>query len=238
MFGYEGQPAQLHQHALSGKVPIEHQDDAQRQPGIDLGSEAVADVQQIISLEVEIETAELVRDPGKYSANHIVALSGTDMWSDDGSDPLTVVLDGMETIRQSIGLRPNTLEIPAQVLAKLRRHPKIREHFKHTTPDNITVGMLQTYFGIANILVGDAVYADDNGEMHDVWGTDVLLAYVAQQRRARVPSFGWTYRLQNHPVVEQPYFDKDTRSWKYPVLDELSPELVGPDAGILIQGAV
>lgn len=240
MFGYEGKPATLHQHALSGLVPVEHQQEAQHQPGIDLGQEAVADVQAIVSLEVEVETADLVRDPARYDPAHVLAPTGGDKWSDDASDPLTMVLDGTEQIRRSIGLRPNTLEISAQVLAKLRRHPKIREHFKHTTPDNITTAMLQTYFGIANIIVGDAIYADDDGEMHDVWGADAILAYVAPsgQRRARVPSFGWTYRLQGHPSVEQPWFDRDHRSWKYPVLDELSPELVGPDAGILMQGVV
>jgi len=238
MFGYEGAPARLHQHALNGLVPREHLDEAQQQPGIDLGQEAVEDVQNIVSLEVEIESAELVRDSGKYDASHVVALAGSDKWSANDSDPLTVILDMSEQIRKAIGLRPNTLEIPAQVLAKLRRHRRIRDHFKHTSPDNITVGMLQTYFGIPRILVGDAVYADADGHMHDVWGTDVVLAYVSQQRRARVPSFGWLYRLRNHPMVEQPWFDKDVKSWKYPVTDEVSPELVGPDAGVLIQGAI
>ena len=52
-----------------------------------------------------------------------------------------------------------------------------------------------------------------------------------------LPSFGYTYQLANHPLVEAVEWDGDIRSWKNAVLDEFSAELVGADAGYLFQAA-
>ncbi|MCB2085052.1 MAG: hypothetical protein KDE07_01220 [Sphingomonadaceae bacterium] len=54
----------------------------------------------------------------------------------------------------------------------------------------------------------------------------------------RLPSYGYTYRLSGHPFVEAVAWDNDTRSWTNNVIDEQAPEIVGADAGYLIQGAV
>ena len=54
----------------------------------------------------------------------------------------------------------------------------------------------------------------------------------------RLPSFGYTYQLRSHPFVEGVRWDGDIRSWKNNVFDEYSPEIVGADAGVLIQAAI
>ena len=71
----------------------------------------------------------------------------------------------------------------------------------------------------------------------DVWGGDAVLAYVppAGLRQMALPSYGYTYQLSGHPLVEPSRWDADIRSWKNDVLDEFSAELVGADAGFLFQ---
>jgi hypothetical protein len=76
--------------------------------------------------------------------------------------------------------------------------------------------------------------------MVDVWGKDAILAYTAIGGVADAgrPSYGYTYRLQDMPVVEEPYQDRSTRSWIYQIADEVVPVIAGADAGFLIQNAV
>lgn len=240
-FGYDGKPVSLIQHALMAMTPVEHQEEAQSisAPGIDLQKENTDLVLYVIAQEKEIAQAELARNAAVYAASNKVALAGTDRWISSDSDPLALITDYSEVVRKRTGRRPNTLAIGGTVAAGLRKHGKIRDHFKYTTSERATIGMVQQYLGIENLLVGDAVYDDDQGNTVDVWGGDAILAYVPAKgaRNMRLPGYGYTYRLRNHPFVESVRYDRDTRSWKNEVFDEYSPELVGPDAGVLIQNA-
>lgn len=241
-FGYEGKPVQLHQEALSGLVPREFLEDAKAVPNIDLQQDAVDTVLAVIALEKEIQQANAARNAAAYAASNKSALAGDSKWSDPDSDPLVQVNDAIEVIRGRIGKRPNTLVLGGKLASKLKVHPKIRDHFKFTTSASVTMAMLQAYFDLPNVVSGDAIYDMQDGTTVDVWGGDAILAYVAQSTSGRrsmaLPSFGYTYELLNHPLVEASRFCDETKSWKNDVLDEFSPELVGPDAGFLFQDAL
>lgn len=239
-FGYEGKPVALHQEALSAIVPIEHQEDARVVPSIDLQQVAVDTVLAVIALEKEIQQATVARNAASYAASNKSALVGDFKWSDPDSDPLMQVNDAAEVIRKRTGRRPNTLAVGGALTSKLKSHPKIKEHFKYTTSSQITMEMLRSYFDIPNFVSGDAIYDTDAATSVDVWGGDAILAYVppAGQRQMALPSYGYTYSLANHPLVEQSRFDADIRSWKNDVLDEFSAELIGADAGFLFQDAL
>lgn len=240
-FGYEGKPVGLIQHALAAVTPVEHQEEAQvsSAPGIDLQKENVDLVLYVIAQEKEIAQAETARNPNAYSNSNKVALSGSDKWTDPSSDPLALITDSNEVIRKRTGRRGNTLAIGGSLASALKKHARIREHFKYTTSATVTDEMLRAYFNLPNLLIGDAIYDQEDGTTVDVWGNDAILAFVPPQgqRNMRLPGYGYTYRLRNHPFVEGVRWDGDIRSWKNNVFDEYSPELVGADAGFLIQGA-
>lgn len=239
-FGYEGKPVQLSQYALAGKTPVEHMDEAMEVPGIDLLTMSVDTVLAVIALEREIQQAAAARNAATYAASNKDAPAGDDLWSDDDSDPLAQVNDAKEVIRGRCGRRPTVLELGAKVASRLRVHPKIRDNFKHTTSSAISDAMLAQYFDVAEVLVGDAIFDDDDGASSDVWGDDAILAYVPPKGQANIniPAFGYTYRLANHPFVQPAYFERGVRSWMNDVFDEWSPEVVGPDAGFLFQDVV
>jgi hypothetical protein len=239
-FGYEGKPVQLSQYALQGVTPVEHQEEAQEVPGIDLLSTSVDTVMAVIALEREIQQAAAARNPAIYANTNKVALAGADKWSDPASDPGRDVEDAKEQIRGRTGRRPNKLSLGAKVASSLRQHPKIVDRFKHTTSDTISDAMLAQYFDVKEVLVGDAIVDDDDGNTSDVWGNDAILAFVPGEGtpNINIPSFGYTYRLRNHPYVKPARYDDDVNSWLNDTFDEWSPEVVGPDAGFLFQGAV
>jgi hypothetical protein len=240
--GYEGKPVALIQRALGATTPLEHMDEAAEVPGIDLLTENVNTVLNVIQLDREISQAESARNAATYAATNKVALAGGDKWADAASKPDEQVNDSKEVIRKRTGRRPNVLALGATVASKLKVHPRVINRFatKAQASPVITDDMLAQFFDVPRVIVGDAIYDDDGGNSIDVWGGDAILAFVPAKGQAgmRVPAFGYTYRLNAHPFVEPARFERGIRSWQNDVFDEWSPELVGPDAGFLFQAAV
>lgn len=241
-YGYASEPVSLFQDALEGVVPFEHQEEAKKVPGIDLAAGAINMVSDVLDLGLEIEAAQLARDPAKYGPNNKMALAGADRWSGANSDPGKDVAEAKEVIRRMTGRYPNTLTLGASAAAALKQHPKVKEQFKYTSKDSITTEMLAAYFDVQRVIVGAAVYlpenATDDTPAADIWGDDAILSYVPQAGdNYQVPSFGYTYELTGYPLVEQPYADRPTKSWIYPTTFERRPYLTGADAGFLFQGA-
>jgi hypothetical protein len=236
--GYLGVRFALVQDGIEGKVPAEWLRDASVMPGIDLGTRATNAVMRVITLGLEIEQAELVTDAANFSASHQVTLSGTSKWSDADSTPAADVDTGRETIRGAVGIYPNQLTLGPTVFNALKNHPRIKEQFKYTSADSLTEEMLARYFNLERVVVGRAVQADAGGTMSDVWGNLALLSYSPQSPSGiEEPSFAYTYTMEGHPLVEQPYYDRETRSWLYPVVYERAPVITCAEAGYLIQGA-
>lgn len=238
-FGYEGTDFTLKQDALSGVLPYENMEDANAVPGVDLGGATVMGVQDIIFLSREYQQAAIARNAANYGANNKVTLSGTDQFSDPASKPGTVVKDAVESIRSQTGKRPTIALMGATVFAALQENPAILDRIKYTGRDSITTAMLAALWGVQEVAVGDAIY-DNDGTMTDVWGNDIVLAFAqtAGVSNRGLPSYGYTYRLRGYPMVEQPYYDRDAKSWIYPVTDEGVAVLAGADAGFLIKDAV
>lgn len=240
-FGYSGSPYALEQHSLEGLVPFEFMQEAQAVPGIDLGRGAVIKVQNIIGLRLEKAQADLATTAGNYAAGSKVTLAGASQWSDYSgtSDPVTDIEAAKEAVRAKIGKRPNVVIMGPTVWAKLRNHPKLVERIKFTGRDSLSLDMVAVLFGVSRVVVGDAIY-DNGGTFADVWGKAVVVAYTETASLAEMgtPSYGYTYRLNGFPIVEQPYEDRNAKSWIYPITDEVSPVIAGSTAGYLISAAV
>ncbi len=241
-YGYADDAVSLVQDALEGVVPTEHQEEAESIPGIDLAAGAVNMVLEVVDLGLEYESAQLARNPGAYDANHKLALTGADRWSDPASDPKADFDAAKEMIRRSIGRYPNTLGLGPNAGNALKNHPKIKEQFKYVSKDSVTTDMLAAYFDIKKVVVGAAVYlpetADDSALANDVWGDDAILAYVPETGdNFQVPSFGYTYELKGYPHVEKPYFENRSDSWIYPTKVERRAILTGAEGGFLFQNA-
>lgn len=232
--GYLGQKYALLQDAVEGKVPFEWLRDASVVPGIDLGTRAVNLTMRMVTLGLELDQAALVTNPNQYDANHKVALAGSDKWSHADSNPAAAIDAGKEAIRASVGVYPNLLTISAPTFVDLKNHARIRDQFKYTSADSITVDMLAKYFNIDRVVVGRAVSADDAGTMGDVWGNAALLSYSPEKPAGQEePSFAYTYTMEGHPLVEQPYPDRNVRSWLYPTVFERAPVITCAEAGFL-----
>lgn len=241
-FGYTSGSYALEQHALEAVAPWEHQQEASQVAGIQLASMAVRKTQNIIALRLEKAQADLATAAASYAAANKTTLSGTSQWSDFSgtSNPSKDIETAKDAIRAQIGKRGNTVVMGPAVWSKVRQHPAIIDRIKYTGRDSITLDMLATLWGVDRVLVGDAIYSDASGAMADVWGKFVVVAYtqLGSVQDLGEPSYGYTYRLDGAPYVEQGYQDRNAKSDIYPVTDEVSPVLTAAIAGYLISAAV
>jgi len=237
--GYESGKFALVDHRLEGEVHLELDEEAQAVPGIDQGEMAVNMVQDVMSNEREKLAADLALDPNNYSADNKETLTGDDQWTDPDSDPFAAINHARNVIRSKVGRKPNVLEVGPSVLSALRTHPKILDRLS-TAADRppATIEQLQRLLEIETIVEGEATYFDGS-KFVDMWGNDAVLAYTTkasvQQRGA--PNYGYTYQLAGRPDVEEPYFERNTQTWYYPVNDAYAPVLVGAAAGFLFKNA-
>lgn len=242
-FGYAGLPFALEQAALEGMVSVELLQEAGLVPGIDLASNAVASVQAIIALAREHAAARIATNLANYPASHKLSLAASDKWDNyesATSNPLTNVDDAIEAVRAYTGQRPNSVVLSPKAFKAAKRHPKVLGHFnKINAKEVVSVADLAAAFDVAQVVVGDAIVADGD-TMSDVWGSDVVVAFThtAPVAGGGLPSYGYTYRLRGYPMVEAAYLDRNTKSWIYPVTDELSPVLSCAEAGFLLKGVV
>ncbi|MBF0614228.1 MAG: hypothetical protein G8237_04910 [Magnetococcales bacterium] len=235
-FGFLGKSFALVQDSLEAQVPREYQRDASRAPGVDLAQRSVAGALRALSLTLEYDQATLATNPDNYDNNHKITLSGTDQWSDGGSNPSGDIDTAREAVRSSVGIYPNTLVLSAVAFAALKNHPKIVERFKYTSRESITPEMLAALWDLQTVAVGKAVAFNDAGEDIDIWGNHAILAYTpVKSSGMEDPSYGYTYTLQGHPLVEKPYYENNARSWIYPVTYERVPILTGILSGFLIR---
>lgn len=235
-FGYMGKPFALLNHALEAPVAREFLRDASIVPGVDLGQRATQTVMRAMLLQLEIEQATLATNAALYPAPNKVALVGAAKWSDPASNPSTQIEQYKDAVRQACGVMPNVLVLSAQAFRTVKAHPQILDRLKYTGRDSVTTDMLATLWDLEKVVVGNAVRSDDLGVISDVWGNNAVLAYVPQATLGmEEPSFGYTYVMGGHPLVEEPYYENNSKSWIYGVGFERAPVLSGISSGFLIQ---
>lgn len=239
-FGYAADSYAIIDFSLEGSVPIELQQEAAAVPGIDLGNNAVKRVQDVMAIEAEKSAADLALNAANYAASNKITLTGIDRWDDaSGGDPFAVVANAREAVRAQIGLRPNLLTLGPKVVTALRKNAKILDRLSTASDRNPpTMAQLSALFEM-DVVEAGAIY-HNGAAFVDMWGTFAHLAYTMPASMADMgaPNFGYTYQLVGHPFVEDAYYDRNTKTWYYPVTDARKPVLAGASAGYLVTTAV
>ena len=244
-FGYAGTDYGLQDYSIEGTLPKEIQEE-QLDPAkgftIDGATLAINGAMDIIGLRLEIQQAALATNAANYDSSNKITLSGTSQFSDFSgtSNPVKVVKDAKEVIRQQIGKRPTALVMGAAVFEVLTQHPVIIERIKYTGLDTATPELLASLFGVPNVYVGDAVLSNDADVFSDVWGKHMVLAYTPNASLAQMglPSYGYTYNLNGYPQSEPAYYENNEKTWCFPVSSCEAPAIAAKAAGYLITNAV
>jgi hypothetical protein len=237
-YGYATDPVSLRQDALEAQVPRERWRDTASAPTVDHGGRAVKQVMRSISLGSEHEQATMAQDAANYGAGNKIQLAqASDYWSTPAADIKGQLDDGKDAIADKIGHDPNVLILPRAVYRAAKKNTAVIEQNKYTSGRSITLEMLAEFFEVEKIVVGNTLTAaNKDADLTRIWNS-IVLAYVPleSERDQEVPSYGYNYVLEGHPLVEEPYYENSTKSWIYPTEVEQRPYLTGMDAGYLIE---
>lgn len=240
-FGYSGLPFSLEDHSLEAVVPFETEQEA-AVAGIDMAQGPLYECSNAMGLGLESQQAGIARTAASYQASNKIALTGVDRFDTTTCNIPAVIRAGREAVRAKIGKYPNICEIPAPVFEAMCDNSAARDQFKYTSPDSITPEMMARWLRIPKIVIGAAVYVDDSDVQQDVWGKDIVMAYVnvkpMEKRWAGSPSAFYTYNLRGYPMTETPYMERNIKSQVYPVTHARAPVGAGFDAAYLIQTVI
>lgn len=202
--------------------------------------DATESVTEALNLGLEAEIAAKLTSGAVITQN--VTLSGTDQFSDyANSDPFGVFQTGIDTIKAASGVTPNTLELGYQVWSKLRHHPDLLGRMSVASVRVLTPQMLADLIGVAEVVIGDAVYnTADEGQtavMGYVWGKHALLAFVSSKPGIKKISLGYTLQVAGARYVDR-WDEPQVKSEFVRANDYYEPKIVAVEAGYLIINAV
>jgi hypothetical protein len=241
-FGYSGVAFGLSDHSLEGAVPRENMEESAAVPGINLASGAISKVQNVMALEREQQAADIALTAANYGSNNKLTLTGADRWDVSTGDPFDDINVARQSIRSQTGVKPNKLILGPKVLSALRSNPKVLGRLS-TAADQppATLAQLQALFEVEEVVEAGSVWFNEATSLfEDVYGTFAVLAYTTPKSMQEMgsPSYGYTYRLAGMPLVEEPYFERNPKTWFYPVTDAYQAVLAGASAGFLFTTAV
>lgn len=241
-FGGSEKTASVADFGLEAKVP---QDDIDNAPAnykpLNNAVEATSD---LILLDREVRTSNLVFNSTSYQAGLKSVLSGTAQFNDKAnSSPIDVIMDALDKMI----IRGNTMTLGAEVASQLLRHPDILKGFHGNSGDKgkATLAYLADLFDLQNVYVGQArVNAARKGQTVNLqrsWGKHVSLSHLNPHANAmnQLPTFCLTAQYKTRVAGNKPDDSIGLRGGQLVRVGESVKELIiAQDLGYLIENAV
>jgi hypothetical protein len=143
--------------------------------------EAAEELAGLNLLARELRVAKKVQDPNSYAPERQMVLSGSSMFSDPSSDPITVLTDA---INGTLVHRANKLQMGYVGWKYLRRHPKIVNAVRGnlTSQGIITRKELADLLEIEEIIVGESFVnlglPGQATNLQRTWGNSMSAVYI------------------------------------------------------------
>ncbi len=221
------------------EYPIDYREDAEA--ALPLQKYAARTVKDGVKLQLENIVSTLLQDTATFSANNRLALATTTCWSAPStSTPLADIRAGRNAVRAAIGKRPNLCAFGAAAFEAISEHPAVLDRIKYTQTGVVTAELLSALIGM-KVVVGEAIKSSDANVFSDIWGDNVIMAYVPsvasqEERNEYEPSFGYTLVKRNSDLVDLRTEDGKLEIVRYTEI--AVPKLLGADAGFLISNVV
>jgi len=198
--------------------------------------------QEGIMLSLENDIATLCQDVNTYPVDHRFSVSGTDIWSDyTNSDPIDDVEQMKMKIKASVGKKANILFLGSEVFDVVKNHPKLQTTNELNQKFPATPETLAKYFGVSEVVVGEAIYAKPDGTFDFIWGKVVICAYVnaspSESRSNEDMSFGYTLRQTGYPKVDS-YESNPGKVENIRNTDTIIPVVTSNICGAILTGVI
>ncbi len=186
----------------------------------------------------EKAAADLVQNPANYDDDMklVISSEADSIYAPtSNADTETWVNIAKDAIRSKIGKYPNVMIMGDVTLRKILNHNSMTNKIRYTNNFTVNAELVKEVYNIENIIVGTSVYSPDGVSMEDIWGDNIIFAYVDQSpRRSEYnPSFGYTFRRKGMPEVDT-YYENGGKVKVIRATDNYSVQVTGKDAGFLI----
>ncbi len=185
--------------ALHGLSDIVTKDTIDNKPGpFDAVIDTTGELTTLLQLAKEKGLADSLTSSAIITSG--TTLSGTSQYNDyTNSDPLVNFNTARTTVRNLVGVNPDTVIMSLEVVDMLSYHPKILEvGFKYTRRGELTLEELAKVMKVKRILVAEAMYETakqgQTSSLAQVWGKHIVFAVAPTSAARRQVSLG--YRFQ------------------------------------------
>ena len=185
-------------------------------------------------LGLEIRVADLVSASGNWASAS--AHTSTPKWSSDTSTPTANILTLNTSVRQTIGRRPNTAVLGAEVFETLMDHPEFLERLKYTRAGAVlTPGDLASWFGYQKVLIGDGIKNTANegaaDSFSDIWSDFFWVGWVAPNPSLRQPSAGYVFEWGARET--ETFREDQEKQWIVTVEHKTDERITASDSGAI-----
>jgi len=227
-------------HALDDIVPVVDINNAP--PNYNPLAAAVEFITQLLLVDREKRTADMVFNIDNYAAGNKTTLVGGDQFSDADSTPVDVIQDAID----ACFYRPNRVVMGRAVASALFKHADIVKAVNGTLGDTGIVRRqaFADLFEFDQVLIGEGWYntakPGQTPTMARVWGKSMLLYYSDPSASAtRGVTFGVTAQFGSRIAGQEPDSDAGMRGGIKVRAGESVRELIlANDLGYLIDAAV
>ncbi len=197
----------------------------------------------ILKLGKEKKAADLAQNTANYSAEMYDVLGPEEAFNNylSGANPVTIINDAMNSVRNRIARYPNTIVMGVSVLNALLLHPFLTNIVQYSGFAKVTKDVLAKLLNVDNIIIGMGVHTDDGAAFKDIWGGNVVLAYVDKSPKGKRnefnPSWGYTFQREGMPEIDT-YYENGGKIKVIRNTDNYGLVITGSDAAFLIKDAV
>lgn len=204
---------------------------------LDIEKNAAIRATEALKLGLEKQIADMVQDASLYPSSNKETLVNN-QFNDANIDPIEIVESKKNALRALIGKRPNVMVMGASVFDNLKSHAKLIERIKYSSLGVVTLDLMKQLFGIPNIFVGESIYSADGNTFTDLWGDNVILAYLSNPSGIASspyePCFGYTLQLKGNPYVDT-YEEAGGKVKVVRATDNYDVKIVGIESAYLLK---
>jgi hypothetical protein len=201
--------------------------------------QATNELLDILLLGREKEVADFLQNPNNYSSDMKMEITAAIAFDDytKSFDPIQKIMEAVAAVRKKISRYPNVMIIGEPTYRALSFHPKVLDKIKYVGLGKVTLNYLSELLEIKNIYVGMGVYTPNDIDFTDIWGDNIVLAYVEEQDKGKTTrmgaSFGYILQKSGYPEIDV-YYENGGKIKVIRATDAYTFLLTTPHAGFLI----
>ncbi len=167
------------------------------------------DLMDVIDLGREKAIADWLQQTSNYNANSKTELTSVNAFNNSfaSETPIKIIEAAKNAIRNKIAKYPNVIIMGPETYQVLKNHQSLQNMLKYTEFPIMDETGLAKVFGVDKVVIGNAVCTDEDDNFKNVWGDNLILAYVANDETptAYSPSCGYIFRKEGMPEVDTYY---------------------------------